>query len=293
MGSERSTGPIGTAKIVHVVPGDVDISLGLVRGGIARDCGVPWRDLPRQLEGRLLPGTDVILRRPRQRVLEGRQLVIESSGFRLMRLVPAGGATGDLFGGTSGAVVFLGEMPIGMVLEAENTSAALALRMDEIVAQLTRFLGSRQTGQGESRNVVQPAETEGDPIEALSWTAHPIEGASDPAAMLAGQGPWIFELGEAPVKLTVRLTETDRLSRIQLFAAEDVEASIPRQISVAVQASSDPNRPRSSDLPAPEMTPDGVFDLRVGERFAKLVTITIRSSWGDGSPVRLDRIVID
>lgn len=290
LGSERATGPIGTAKIVHVVPGDVDISLGLVRGGMAQDCGRPWKDMPRRLDDRLVPGAQVVMQRPRQRVMEGRRLLIESFGFREMRLVPRADDTGDLFGGTSGAVVFLGDEPIGMVLQAEGAGAALALRMDEIVAQLSRFLGGHSVAP-----VTPPRDdgTAGERVEAVSWSAHPIDGAADPTGMLAGEGPWIFALEDEPVRLVVRLAETDRLSRIRLYSNEDDQASTPRRITVKSQTSDDPTRSRSSDLPAPEMTPDGQFDLRVGERFAKLVTITIHSSWGGGSPVRLDGLRID
>lgn len=293
LGSERASGAIGTAKIVHVVPGDADISLGLVRGGLAQDCGTPWSALPRRLDDQLVPGTLVILRRPRQRVREGRRLLIESAGFRKVQLVPPPGEAGDLFGGTSGAVAFLDDVPIGMVLQSADTSTAIALRMDEIVALLSRFLGSTSRTTTTSEGPSQGAGLIGDPIEAVSWTAHPVEGAVDPAGMLAGQGPWIFELGDEPVQLVLLLAETDRLKRILLQSTEGPDTSVPRRITITSQASSDPNRPRSADLPAPEMTPDGHFELRVGERFAKQVTITIHSSWGGGSKIRLDRVVID
>lgn len=293
LGSDRGTGPIGTAKIVHVVGGETDISLGLVRGGLAKDCGIDWHDLPRRLDAQLQPGTPVVLNRPRQRVVEGRRLLVESTGFRQMRLVPPVGDTGDLFGGTSGAVVFLGKQPIGMVLQSEDASVALALRMDEIVAQLSRFLGGPAPAATTSPAPATAKLPEGDPIAALSWSAHPIDGASDPTAMLAGEGPWVFDLSADPVTLDLQLKETDRFSIIRITAQEDAATAIPRLLSITSHASDDPARPRSADLPAPEMTPDGQFELRIGERFAKGITITIRSSWGGKSPVRIDNIFVD
>ena len=76
-------------------------------------------------------------------------------------------------------------------------------------------------------------------------------------------------------------------------AAAGTGVAIPREISIVTDNSTDPARPRPSPIPAPEMTLDGEFDLRVGERFAHTVTITIRSSWFGGSPVRLDAVSID
>lgn len=295
IGSDRSGGAIGTAKIVHVVPNDVDISLGIVRGGIADTCGPDWSALKQRLDTSLRPGRQVILRRPRQSSVEGRRLLIHTSTFLAIRVVPAPEEPADLFGGTSGATLFLDDVPVGMVLKAEDAGVAWALRMDEIAAQLSRFIegppasAAPPPGPVQAKGGLSPS----DPVEAVSWSAHPVEGATDPAAMIAGQGPWIFPLGPEPVSLTLRLTGTDRLSRIRLRSAEDAAAYVPRRITLVTDSSGDPARPRPNPIPAPEMTPDGVFDLRLGERFAKTVTITIHSSWGKGSPVRLDAVAID
>ena len=292
LGSDHAGAPIGTARIVYVAPDDADISFGVVRGGLEAACGVEWRSLPRRLDDRLTPGTELMLRRPRQQVFEGRRLVVHSSGPELVRLVPAPGERTDLFGGTSGAVAFLGTTPVAMVLRADGASEALAIRIDAVVALVGQILEGRPA----ERDPAPAMDTKdappggaaalppGDSLRAVSWSAHPVDGAVDPAAMLAGGGPWIFPLGSEPVRLTLRLTETDRLSRIRLRAAENTGAAVPREIGIVTDSSTDPDRPRPSSIPAPEMTPDGQFDLRVGERFAHTVTITIWSSWGGGSP---------
>lgn len=294
LGSDRGGGPIGTARIVWVAPDDADISLGVVRGGLSADCGTEWSRLPRALGDELTPGTELMLQRPRQQVFEGRRLILHSSGPSLVRLVPAPGERADLFGGTSGAVAFAGTTPVAMVLQAEDAGAALAIRMDALVATL----GGLLDGSLSAAPLVAPGAADlallppGDPVLAEGWTAHPVEGAVDPATMIAGGGPWVFLIGEEPVSLTLRLTETDRLSRIRLRSTPGTGAAVPRGIGIVTDASTDPARPRPSPIPAPDMTPDGEFDLQVGERFARTVTITIRSSWGDG-PVRLDAVSID
>ncbi|ETX11428.1 hypothetical protein OCH239_20105 [Roseivivax halodurans JCM 10272] len=298
LGSDSAGGPIGTARIVHVGPDDTDISLGVVRGGLEAACGEEWSRLPRRLGNVMTPGTELMMQRPRQQVFEGRRLIVHSSGPELVRLVPAPGERADLFGGTSGAVAFSGTTPVAMVLQASGANEVLAMRMDAVVALIGQILETRSSAR-EAGNA-EPVEggslvtlPTGDRLEAVTWSAHPVDGAVDPAAMLDGEGAWIFEIGDEPVSVTLRLTETDRLSRIRLRAALGTGAAIPREISVVTDSSTDPARPRPSSIPAPEMTPDGEFDLRVGERFAHTATITILSSWGGGSPVRLDAVSID
>lgn len=299
LGSDRAGGLIGTARIVYVAPNDADISLGVVRGGLEAACGDEWRDMPRHLDDLMTPGTELMLQRPRQQVFEGRRLIVHSSGPELVRLVPAAGERADLFGGTSGAVAFSGTTPIAMVLKAGGANEALAMRMDAVRALVGRVLEARAT-ESAPASAVAPAEAAsmvtlppGDPLEAASWSAHPVEGAVDPAAMLEQAGAWIFELGTEPVSVTFHLAKTDRLSRIQLRAAVGTGAAVPREIGIVTDTSTDPARPRPSPIPAPEMTPDGQFDLRIGERFAHTVTIKFRSSWGGASPVRLDAVSID
>ena len=299
LGSDQAGEPIGTARIVYVAPDDADISLGVVRGGLEAACGDKWRNLPRRLDDLMTPGTELMLQRPRQQVFEGRLLIVHSSGPELVRLIPAPGERVDLFGGTSGAVAFSGTMPVAMVLQASSTNEVLAMRIDAVVALVGQILEERPTVPAPVA-ALEPADVgsmetlpSGDPLEAMSWSAHPIDGAVDPAAMLEERGAWIFELGTEAVHVTFRLSETDRLSRIRLRAAVGTGAAVPREIGIVTDSSSEPARPRPSSIPAPEMTPDGHFDLRIGERFAHTVTITFRSSWGGVSPVRLDAVSID
>lgn len=297
LGSDRTGGLIGSARIVYIAPDRKDISLGLVRGGLAKSCGNDWRSLPSNLRETLVPGQLLMLRRPRQSVFEGRQLLMHSSGAEMMRLVPAPSERNDLFGGTSGAVAFDGTTPVAMVLQADDPTQVLAMRMDAIVSLVSAYLEDGDPGvfvpdpeEATDRDVPLPR---GDPIEAVSWSAHPVDGAVDPIGMLAGNGPWVFELAEEPVVLTLKLAATDRLRQIRLKARGGTEHGIPRKISIITDSSQDPDRPRPSHVPAPEMTSDGEFDLLIGERYAHAITIKIHSKWGTGNTIRLDAISID
>ncbi|ASP20963.1 hypothetical protein ANTHELSMS3_02286 [Antarctobacter heliothermus] len=294
------SGEIGTAQIVYQAPGGSDISLALVRGGITRDCGAQWAELPRSLSGDLDIGGGVLLERARQKSTEGRQVIIHSKNFRQVRLVPAAGEAVDLFGGTSGAIAFRGAVPIAMVLDAESTDAVWATRMDEIVNLLARFMGEvpladdcAEGGVLSEACAAAPAPVAGDPFEITAWSAHPVEGAADPAGMVAGEGAYVASLvAGMAFELQLQLTETDRLSRVQIFTDPSSGQAVPKTIEIITDMANGRSK-RPNPMPLRDMSPDGVYENRVGERFAKVVTIRVISSWGGGSPVRIDRIVID
>lgn len=294
------SGTIGSADIVYRVPGQADISLGLVRGAVTEDCGPEWSTLPRSLTGELEVGQIGIIERARQQSVEGRRVQLHSKDFTRIRLVPAEGEQADLFGGTSGATVFMAGIPVGMVLEAESADAAWALRMDEIVNLLARFMGevaSLKPGCAadvSSASCQAPAAPAvGDPYEVTGWSTHPVDGAADPTALAHGGGPYITPLSaQEPVVIRLALTETDRLRQISILSEPADGTAVPQNIEI-VTDTSDEGRGRPNPMPRRDMSPDGSYENRVGERFARHVEIRITSSWGGGSPIRIDRIVID
>lgn len=294
------SGTIGSADIIYRVPGQADISLGLVRGAVTQDCGSDWSVLPRSLTGDLDIGQVGIIERARQQSIEGRRVLLHSKDFTRIRLTPAEGERADLFGGTSGATVFIEGTPVGMVLEAESADAAWALRMDEIVNMLARFMGEAAVLPLSCAENVPPPSCEavaapatGDPYEVTEWSTHPVEGATDPTALARNGGPYIAHLSpEDPIVLRLTLTETDRLRRVRILSEPGVGTAVPQNIEIVTDTSEN-GQGRPNPMPRRDMSPDGSYDSRVGERFARHIEIRITSSWGGGLPVRIDRILID
>ena len=293
------SGTIGSADIVYRAPGLSDISLGLVKGAVTEDCGPDWSALPRTLTDELDVGRIGIIERARQQSVEGRRVQLHSKEFARIRLVPTPEEQPDLFGGTSGATVFMDGTPVGMVLQAETADAAWALRMDEIVNMLGRFMGEVPPKANCEQGVLSAAcdapvvPAEGAPYEVIAWSAHPVGGAADPSAIASGEGPYIAPLSpHEPVVLDLLLTDTDRLRRIRILSEPGEDTAVPKDIEIVTDVSAE-GRSRPNPMPRRDMSPEGRYDNRVGERFAKRVTIRITSSWGGGSPIRIDRIVID
>ncbi|MBV7408566.1 hypothetical protein [Maritimibacter sp. DP1N21-5] len=293
---------IGTAKILYKASDNADLSVGLVRGSITADCGPEWSGLPRRLSQSLKVGMPVTMRRARQASTEGRQVVIRTLTFQQIEIAPEGNEEADLFGGTSGAFLFDGDKPVGMVTDAANAGQAWALRMDEIVNRVSRIMGEMQEGDPcadptmpgcESGGALPEAATEGKAIEVTSWSVHPVEGTADPTQMLLGQGAYVAPLtASTPIVLELTLPEDDRLRRITILSKPDDAASVPRGIEISTDATDGAVR-RPSPFPSYEMSPDGIYDVKVQERFVKRLTIKITSTWGGGSPARIDSIVVE
>lgn len=293
-------GAIGSADIVFSTDEATDLSLGLVTGGITRDCGVDWSSLPRRLDT-LRPGSGVTVLRGRQKSQESRDGTVGAVTFEALSVRPAPGQPEDFFAGTSGATVFAGDLPVGMVTDAETAGEAWALRMDEITGRLSRWIEGVQDGRicddpavAERVAACRPEEApQGDalPFEIVKWSQHPVGESVDPVAMVQGRGPYVADLvGGLPLKIEVLFPDTVVVGRVILRSGADGQSSfLPRSVRVTVDTSDGPVR-RPLTFINRDMPPDGVLDVERRKTYARRATIEILSTWGGGSPVRVDEI---
>lgn len=292
---------IGSADIVYSTDDATDLSLGLVTGGIVEDCGVEWSTLPRRLDA-LRPGSPVTVLRGRQKSQDARGGTVGAITFEKLSVHPAPGQPADFFAGTSGATVFSGETPVGMVTDAETAGEAWALRMDEVAGRLSRWIDGVQDGRvcddpavAERVAACRPEpEPEGDalPFEVVSWSQHPVGTGVDPVAMAEGKGPYVADMVGRPLKIELMFPETIVLGRFTLRSeADGTQSFMPRSVRVTVDTSEGPVRRPLSFLNR-DMPPDGLLDVERRKTYARRVTIEILSTWGGGSPVRIDEIVL-
>ncbi|WP_131820989.1 hypothetical protein [Ensifer sp. LCM 4579] len=293
-------GPIGQADIVFS-DGAEDLSLGLVSGGITQDCGIEWTALPRDLGG-LRPGSAVIVLRARQQSEEARKATVGATTFETFSVRPMAGEPDDLFAGTSGATVFDGDRPVGMVTDAETAGEAWALRMDEVVARLSRWIGGMQDGRAcdDPRVAERVAACAPDaaadagpglPYEVVEWSEHPVKGADDPVSMAAGKGAYVAPIGpDAPLRIELSFPEAVVVGRLVLRSTADGKTQFsPRSIRVTADVSADGAR-RPITFVDRDVPPNGLLDVRLRKIYARRITIEVLSTWGGGSPVRLDEI---
>ncbi|MEY9626288.1 hypothetical protein [Sinorhizobium fredii] len=293
-------GPIGQADIVFSDEAE-DLSLGLVSGGITQDCGIEWTDLPRDLGG-LRPGSAVTVLRARQQSVEARKAIVGATTFKAFSVRPLPGEPDDLFAGTSGAAVLDGDRPVGMVTDAENAAEAWALRMDEVIARLSRWVGGVQDGRAcDDPNVAEhvaacaPDPTEGAglslPYEVVEWSEHPVEGAGDPISMASGKDAYVARIGpDSPLRIELSFPETVVVGRLILRSTADGKTQFaPRSILVTADVSSDGAR-RPITFVDRDVPPNGLLDVRLRRTYARRITIEVLSTWGGRSPVRIDEI---
>ena len=247
-----------------------------------------------------IPGAALSLVRARSRSVELRDVIVGTVTQNEFSVAPAPGQPADLIAGTSGAFLFRGQNPVGMVLEVDRPDLAWALRMDEIKARLARFMGdATQQVACDDPAVpeamkphcapVVPASADRLTFRAVDWAPHPVDGSASPSDMVAGSGPYIAPL-TGVIRLEFEAAETVELSRIVIRSSADGQTTfVPKTIRITSDASSGNTR-RPLGFARRDMPPTGVLDIKRGAKFARRVTIEISSSWGGGSPVQIDAV---
>ena len=295
--SAREPSGIGTGRIIHRADPAIDLSLGVVTGTLAEDCGPAWSDLPRSIEP--MPGQPVSVVRYEQGSIETIRSVITSVTFTHFEITPITEETRFFAARTSGSFVFDGQKPVGMVVEADNRQSAYVLRMDEIHDRLRRVIEdwfeedgcTSPKGCDSAVPDLAPATLSG--FRLTSWTPHAISGEYGAEAMVAGLAPYIAPLSRnEPITLSFEADKILEVSRVVLTSRADGTSSFsPKLVVVQVDTSSDGiDRWRNFRSPR-DMVPDHALDLSRGPTHARRIRIEIRSSWGEG-PVRIDSVAI-
>lgn len=295
--SARDPAGIGTGRIIHKAQG-ADLSLGIVSGSLTADCGQAWGALPQGLD--LAASTPVTVIRYEQGSVETIRSQITTVTFSHFDITPQSDETRFFAARTSGAFVFRGTTPVGMVIEAGTRDAARVLRMDEIYARLRRVVEdwyedvgcTNPEGCGVPEPDLAPPSLSG--FRLTEWSAHGLTADQGPEAMVAGTGPYVVPLSpSSPVTLTFEADEIREVSRIVVTSdADGSETFSPKLVIVRIDTSAGGIDRWRNFLSPRDMVPGEVLDLRRGPTYARRVQIEIRSSWG-GSPVRIDGIGIE
>jgi hypothetical protein len=188
----------------------------------------------------------------------------------------------ELFKGTSGAFLFDGEKPIGMIVQALSSTEGRFIRIEELHMNLARRLNRRAGFQTSA--VVKPAvasdATSGIPLEFVSATQPPIF-PDVPETNMLGDGSYVFELPR-PNRIAFKIKSPDAvpLSKVQILSDVDAEYATPRNIRIDVSSSPNGKRPRF--FGAAEMGPDGVFSFSRNPTLARWIYVTVSDAWESG-----------
>lgn len=294
----RDPSGIGTGRVIHRADAALDLSLGVVSGSLAADCGPDWSALPRAVDP--AAGQPVTVVRYQDGSVETIRAQITTTTFTHFQIAPDADETRYFAAGTSGSFVFDGQTPLGMITEAGDRQDAYVLRMDEIHDRLRRVVEDWYEDEGCTdpagceTPLPDPAPPTLSGFRLVEWSPQPVDSQFAADAMVAGTAPFIAQVTRSqPVTLTFEADAVREVSRVVLTSRADGATSVsPKLVDVQIDTSSDGvDRWRAFRSPR-DMVPDEPLDLRRGATHARRLQIEVRSGWGDG-PVRIDSVTIE
>lgn len=284
-----SAAPIVSGNAIVETPfwEDLDLAIGVVRGEIESRCTATIDSLSTAGQPELAATPRLMRLRSSGEVEE---LPMRLVGAPLYRTFDAAMTNpGDeLFKGTSGALLYAGAQPLGMVVEQLSPTEGRFIRIEEIAMNAGRWL-DRRGGNFATQNAAPVALTaSGFSVELESASATAIEPETGPDALL-GPGAFVFA-PQLPVRLVFHVIgdEATALSRVQMLSQAEPGQAIPKDLTIQVSTRAEPVglRPFGSGV---RMGADGLLDVRAGATTARWIVVTINSAWDDG-PIRLDNI---
>lgn len=267
----------------------MDLAIGIVRGEVEQRCVRPISDLDVSVQPE--SGAKVQLLRLRQSGEPERIDMLITDSHYLTFDADISDGKNELFKGTSGAFLFEGDTPLGMVIEAVSPTKGRFIRMEEIFLNVQRRV-ERRAGFASAEDPAQasPAASEvGLPFVLVSTTLPPTDPDLS-EANLAGPGSYVFTLTK-PNRIAFKVVGTEALpvSSISVVSTVDDVAGLPRDIKIEVSSSDDGLRTRP--FARAEMAPDGMLDIKRSPTLARWVFISVQSGW-DGADIGIDAIVI-
>lgn len=284
----------GMATVLNPFWEGFDLSIAIARRGVAEYCtdeadflSRRYRLLTENARGdlvRILPGGQI--ERVRMRIVEMRYLdfdaVVDDPGK-------------EIYQGTSGAFLFVGDQPVGMAVKTPAPGRVRFIRIEEIALNLSRWLGSRSAAFADRstapESVEQPAGFSVRLEDAQILPTAPEHAAEN---VLSPEGAYIFR-PEGRVARLIFAVETETpvtVSRVRMESTESMGAALPRRIVIEVDSAA-PGREHWRMFWSGDMAPDGLLDTGArAPTVARRIRITISSAWTPG-PVRLDRVIFE
>ena len=289
---------IGEASLMQTWAPALDLSLFIV-SGLSRGCDDRFVDLPRDLAPVLNGGDRAELVRVDAGGSELRdEMTIVAVDYALLsaRLID-GDRASEIFQGSSGAILRMGQTVVGMAVQSPDVTQATILRMDEIVAQISRKVTPYAVG---TTVAAAPSASSGQcgpgtiAIAAITCSIEPLTPDLACSNLVGpGTGLAAFPAGTRP-RLIVDLGVDEPIPLGQVSLIADVEEglyAVPQNIVVEVSASA--ANPRWQRFGGADMSPLGTLDVSNGARpYARQVAVTIGSSWDMSLPTALTCIAL-
>ncbi|MFZ2871283.1 hypothetical protein [Zavarzinia sp.] len=287
----------GDARIFRSFAPGMDLSIGLVSAGLGNRCAERWQDLPARTDALLDQSDEAVLTFiAASGLAENRAMRIVSRDLDLLT-ASVTGARDQIFKGTSGAVLRMKGVIIGMAVTSADTSEASFIRIDAIREKLDRLLDSEAATPAPTPEIAADNGTCGPALSSrvagITCSREPVSADYACSNLLHGR-PVRFSPG--PVELIVELAGGAPVPvgalRLASRPAEG-EAIAPKTIRASFDFA--PTlRDRWLPFGQVDVTPFGDGAVVNGSRpRARRLKLSITSTWDDALPTQIDCLSIE
>jgi len=278
---------VGDATLLRSFAPELDLSLFYVAPGLQSRCQDRFDRLPEDL-GALLDGAVTAQLHRVDATGSETRATMDLTAIDFDTIAATARDT-EIYQGTSGAILRIGNTPVGMAIQSENVEQASFLRMDEIVARIRRIVMPNRVPEAAEA----PAPSGQCPAgrHAIARVSCDIEPLAPEFACsnlaTPGAGPAIFPAGSTP-RLEIELAPgAVPLAAVTATAATGQAYAVPK--AIAVETSSSSGAPRWLRYGGGDMSPAGTLTVANGAGpFANRIKLQITSSWDAEAPIGLD-----
>lgn len=273
-----------------------DLALAHVYDGFNGRCQFAFTDLPTRTDAIIerQPTVDVVRVYGTGGVTRERATVRDlQPDFLEVELAPD---ADRLFEGTSGAMIYAGDVPVAMAIEAVDATRAKALRIDTIIERVARILEGREAAPPETPARSRPAAS-AVPFRLVSCSIEPVDPARSCITLVGGEAAAVFPPGSLNLVIDLDLTDADgapaRVRGIELRSAPAGGAETsPRRVTVTTSATGK-DRGAWPLFAAKDMAVTGSLSAeRPQPVLARRMRIVVSDAWDDDLPVRIDSIAL-
>lgn len=303
LGRERSfqlstSAPVtfGSAQLLNLDSGH-DLAVGYVEPGLEARCELAWRDLPEDVEALLGAERTPRLTRIRDSGVR-EQIAMRIVQTSLDELWATMAPESGVYPGTSGSILYVDGVPVGMATDAGKVDASgepaddriRFLRIDEIRSELQRLVQGRR-GPLRARETAAHGSSEcASPIPIASVRCdHATIDASESCAALGDGQQARFVADALPLTLDIELdTEVNvAIHSIGFENGGEAETKV-KSVTVLVDGSSDGSTHRWRPFASRDLPPQLRAAVENGAvPRAKRIKVRLLSSWNPALPLRL------
>jgi len=289
----------GDAEILNLNTSH-DLSVGYVSPGFEDKCKFRWDRFSNDLVKILDSSQSAILTRV---AASGQLERVEMKIFKFDLDIITAKIVGEeeIYKGTSGGFLTVGDTVIGMATDALDNKTALFLRTDEIQSELSRLIDSRrksdfsQAVNANNQNIQScKSAVKIRSIVCNKEAISPINACSN----LLKNSPAILPVNDGKLELIVELSDQEAsiVRRVDILGERETENSTPvKDVTVLVSTSSKTtNDNRWRLFSSADGSPLGLLALENGSApYARKIKIEVRSGWNDSKPVQINCLAIN